>query len=159
MMEGYWGMGSTIACHGVTQRVGIGGGGRPGEKGKGQESKDLLQGDLGGRIEDKLGDLLNRTETLVASNRREVLAVAHALETHKTVTGDDVIAVIEGRQGPLIDGRVYASPGFLAEAEAYHLRALDAHLQHGQVDQPLPILALALTDGTPAPGGNGLNPR
>src|SRR4030088_1897467 len=64
MMEGYWGMGSTIACHGVTQKVGIGGGGRPGEKGKGQEGKDLLHGDLGGRIEAKLSDLLNRTESL-----------------------------------------------------------------------------------------------
>src|SRR3954470_9638909 len=35
LMEGYWGMGTTVASHGVTQKVGIGGGGRPGEKGKG----------------------------------------------------------------------------------------------------------------------------
>ena len=31
LMEGYWGMGSTVASHGVTHQVGIGGGGRPGE--------------------------------------------------------------------------------------------------------------------------------
>jgi cell division protease FtsH len=155
MMEGYWGMGSTIACHGVTQRVGIGGGGRPGEKGKGPEGQDLLHGDLGVRIESKLGELLERTESLVGSNRREILAVAHALETHKTVTGDDVIAVIEGRQGPLIDGRVYGHPGFLSEAEAYHLRALDAHKQHSQVDLPLPALAAAVASAD----GNGLNPK
>jgi ATP-dependent Zn protease len=154
MMEGYWGMGSTIACHGVTQRVGIGGGGRPGEKGKGPDSQDLLHGDLGARIEANLADLLARTDSLVANNRREILAVSHALETHKTVTGDDVIAVIEGRQGPLIDGRVYSNPAFLADAEAYHHRALEAHMQHSHVDLPLPALAAtALADG------NGLNRR
>ena len=34
--------------------------------------------------------------------------MAHALETHKTVTGQDVEAVIEGREGPLIDGELSA---------------------------------------------------
>jgi hypothetical protein len=160
MMEGYWGMGSTIACHGVTQKVGIGGGGRPGEKGKGQESQDLLHGDLGGRIETKLEELLARTELLVGENRRQILAVAHALETHKTVTGDDVIAVIEARQGPLIDGRVYANPTFLATAEAYHQRALEAHVAHSPVDLPLPVLAgVGLAEGPVPADGNGLNRR
>jgi ATP-dependent Zn protease len=160
MMEGYWGMGSTIACHGVTQKVGIGGGGRPGEKGKGQESQDLLKGDLGGRIEGKLEELLARTELLVGENRREILAVSHALETHKTVTGDDVIAVIEARQGPLIDGRVYANPTFLVAAEAYHQRALEAHMAHSPIDLPLPVLAgVGLTEGRVPADGNGLNSR
>ena len=49
MMEGYWGMGQTVASHGVTQKVGIaGGGGRPGAGREGAE-RDLLRGDLGER--------------------------------------------------------------------------------------------------------------
>ena len=138
MMEGYWGMGSTIASHGVTQRVGIGGGGRPGERG-GAEGKDLLEGTLGGRIERNLDEMLSRTEALLTSDRLAVLAVAHALEYFKTLTGDDIEAVIEGRQGPLVDGRVYTEPGFSEAAEAYHARVLDAHRRHARVDEPLPV--------------------
>ena len=41
-----------------------------------------------------------------------MLAIAHALETHKTLTGEDIEAVVEGREGPLVDGRIYAEPGF-----------------------------------------------
>jgi ATP-dependent Zn protease len=137
MMEGYWGMGSTVASHGVTQRVGIGGGGRPGERGDGDDKK-LLEGSLGHRIEAKLEELYARTETLLIENRREVLAVAHALETHKTLTGEDVIAVIEGREGPLVDGRAYLDPEFLATAEAYHAAVLRAHQEHARVDAMLP---------------------
>jgi cell division protease FtsH len=137
LMEGYWGMGATVTSHGVTEKVGIGGGGRPGEKGK--EGKDLLKGDLGGRIEGKLADLLERTSTLVTENRGTVLTVAHALEAHKTLTGDDVQAVIEGRPGPLVDGRAYATSEFLAEAEAYHQRVVEAHRHHSPVDVSLPV--------------------
>src|SRR4029450_2670998 len=49
MMEGYWGMGSTVASHGVTHKVGIGGGGKPGG-GEDKEGKDFLEGSLGARI-------------------------------------------------------------------------------------------------------------
>jgi ATP-dependent Zn protease len=41
--------------------------------------------------------MLERTATILKENRREVLALAHALESHKTLTGEDVIAVLEGR--------------------------------------------------------------
>jgi len=33
-------------------------------------------------------------------NRHLVLAVAHALEVTKTLTGEDIIAIVEGRKGP-----------------------------------------------------------
>ena len=137
LMEGYWGMGSTISSHGVTQRVGIGGGGRPGERNDGDDKK-LLQGALGTRIEDNLARLLERTEALLKVNRREVLAVAHALERHKTITGDDVKAVVEGRPGPLVDGTVYAHPGFLPAAEAYHAAVVEAHDAHSKMQIVLP---------------------
>src|SRR2546430_11627290 len=37
-------------------------------------------------------------------NERDVLALAHALETHKTLSGEDVTAVLAGGHGPLVDG-------------------------------------------------------
>jgi cell division protease FtsH len=139
LMEGYWGMGSTVASHGVTQKVGIGGGGRPG-KGDEKDKKDLLETSLGERIEDKLGELMERTERLLLENRRAILAVAHALETHKTVTGDDIRAIIEARPGQLIDGTPYGTAEFDRMAEDYHNRVVAAHKGHGKVDIPLPLL-------------------
>jgi len=136
MMEGYWGMGSTVASHGVTHDVGIGGGGKPGGEGK---EKELLEGTLGGRIEAKLDELLQRTQDLLEQNRREVLAVAHALETHKTVTGQDLEAVIEGRRGPLIDATWYGTNEFLEQAEAYHTDATRAHRDHSRPELPMPM--------------------
>ncbi len=139
-MEGYWGMGETVASHAVTKQAGIpgGGGGQPGEDDRDQEL--LKDSTLGVRIEAKLAELLSRTEELLASNRREVLAVAHALETNKTVTGEDVEAVIKGVQGPLLDGRPYHTDEFLEDAEAYHALVVGAHQTHAKVDASLPAL-------------------
>ena len=138
-MEGYWGMGQTISSHGVTHRVGVGGGGRPG-KPEEEKGRDLLKAGLGGRIEEKLQELFERTAQLVHDNRVQVLAVTHALETHKTLTGEDIEAVIKAEQGPLVDGRVYGTPEFEGIAEAYHAEVLDAHGRHGKVEVPLPKL-------------------
>jgi ATP-dependent Zn protease len=146
LMEGYWGMGTTISSHGVTHGVGVSGGGRPGAPGKDKE-RDLLKSTLAARIEEKLQELFTRTEALINENRHEILAVTHALESQKTLTGDDIQAVIEGRRGPLIDGRVYHTPEFLDVAEAYHVAALTAHERHGKVEAPLPAL-----NGHVAPG-------
>ncbi|MDQ6838812.1 MAG: AAA family ATPase, partial [Actinomycetota bacterium] len=137
LMEGYLGMGSTIACHAVTNDAGIGGGGRP--KGDQDKEKDLLESSLGGRIEDKLADLMARTIDLLAENRTAVLAVTHALETYKTVTGDDVEAIIEGRRGSLIDGTPYATAEFSRLAEEYHAQVVAAHKGHANVDGPMPV--------------------
>jgi ATP-dependent Zn protease len=137
-MEGYWGMGSTVASHGVTHRVGIVGGGRPGSPD--DKDNELLKSGLAARIEQKLGELLTSTERLIADNRFEVLAVAHALETNKTVTGDDIKAIIEGEPGPLLDGREYHTAEFAAEAEAYHELVVAAHKGHAKVNVPLPVL-------------------
>jgi cell division protease FtsH len=137
-MEGYWGMGSTVSSHGVTHRVGIGGGGRPGS-GQ-QKEKDLLKSGLGERIEENLGTLMQRTEKLLADNWLEVLAVTHALETNKTLTGDDIKAVVDGTPGPLVDGTEYHTAEFAEEAKVYHQRVLIAHREHAEVDVPLPTL-------------------
>ncbi|CAN5675842.1 AAA family ATPase [soil metagenome] len=139
LMEGYWGMGSTVASHGVTHEVGIGGGGRPG-KGEGKKDQDLLDTGLGERIESNLEGILSRTMDMVARHRLQILAVAHALETHKTVTGEDVEAIIDGRPGPLIDGRPYHSDAFEELAERYHSQVVEAHKTHAPVKVPLPEL-------------------
>ena len=138
LMEGYWGMGSTVAHHGVTQRVGIGGGGKSGDDDK--KKQELLKGSLGERIEEKLAELLARAEQLLADDRRAVLAVAHALEANKTLTGDDIEAIIEGVPGALVDGQAYATREFAEVAERYHALALAAHKGHGRVEIPLPVL-------------------
>src|SRR5204863_2206644 len=73
----------------------------------------------------------------------EVLAVAHALEAHKTLTGEDVTAVIEGFKGPLVDGRVYHEATFMELAEAYHVHAVQAHRGKAKVGVALPSLVRA----------------
>jgi hypothetical protein len=109
----------------------------------------LLETELGQRVEQKLQETLEQTRLFLEENRHEVLAVAHALETHKTVSGDDVIAIIEGKQGPIIDGRPYQDPAFRELAESYHRQAVAAHRGHSNVDAKLPELAaLPAGDGS-----------
>jgi cell division protease FtsH len=86
-----------------------------------------FEGETANAVEDKLRELYDRTVTVLESNRREVLAVTHALETHKTLSGEDVAAVIEGTVGPLVDGSGYLEPEFVASLEDYHRQAVQAH--------------------------------
>jgi ATP-dependent Zn protease len=139
MMEGYWGMGATVASHGVTHSIGVGGGGRPG--GDEEHERKLVESDrLGQRIENHLGELLDRAHLLLEGDRAAVLAVAHALETTKTLSGEDVTAVIDGTEGPVIDGRRYQEPGVADALERYHELAVTAHHGHSGVAAPLPSL-------------------
>ncbi len=149
LMLGYWSMGDTVASHGVSKLAIAGGGGGSAEDGT---DRNFLESDLGKRVEAKLQEMLEVTAQLLRDNRNEVLAVAHALETHRTVSGDDVEAIIEGRQGPLVDGRPYKDPGFAEEMERYHEAALEAHREHAGVDLSMPVPALA---DVSAPNGRG----
>ena len=74
LMEGFWGMGSTIASHAIIQRVGVQRGG-PSQK-PGDLNKDLLAGSLGQHVEDNLNRLLRRTQTLIERERDTILRVA-----------------------------------------------------------------------------------
>ena len=136
-MEGVWGMGSTVSSYATSSRLGVGtpGGGPP----KGEKNELSARRALADRIEDQLGEMLERTATILKENRREVLALAHALESHKTLTGEDVVAVLEGRPGPLIDGSVYADDRFVSELEAYHRAALSSHRSHAKITVTLPV--------------------
>jgi ATP-dependent Zn protease len=147
LMESHWGMGKGVSALPALQQLGINGG-VPDDKRRGGGGigfgAQLVKRDEGGsgalgqRIESALARLLVRAEEILEEHRVQVLALAHALETHKTLSGDDVVAVLEGRQGPIVDGRVYRDPAFAAELEAYHAAALDAHRGHAPIAAPLP---------------------
>jgi len=159
LMEGFWGMGSTISSHAIVQRAGVGGGG-PSQK-PGDLNKDFLSGSMGQRVEDNLNRLLRRTQMLIERERETILRVSHALEQHKTLAGEDVVAVIELRQGTVADGSIYEEPEFVREIEEYHERMLGAH-QGGlqRIDFEPPARGAALRPAVePAPvTGNGHGP-
>jgi ATP-dependent Zn protease len=153
LMEGFWGMGSTIASHAIIQRAGVQRGG-PSQK-PGDLNKDLLAGSLGQHVEDNLNRLLRRTQTLIERERDTILRVAHALEEYKTLAGEDVVAVIEEEVGTVVDGRIYRDPDFVTEIEGYHERMLRAHregLQRVEFDPPV-RLTLAQMGATVEPNG------
>jgi cell division protease FtsH len=145
-MEGFWGMGSTVSSYSTAKRLEVGapGGGQGGRNKKGQDPEAELRRALADRIEDTLGNLLQRVESLLREDRLQVLSLAHALETHKTLSGEDIVAVMEHTVGPLVDGRPYADPEFLGQLEEYHQSAAVAHRSHGAVAVPMPpVPALA----------------
>ncbi|MEV5407740.1 AAA family ATPase [Thermopolyspora sp. NPDC052614] len=150
LMETHWGMGSGLSSLPALQRLQIAPG-KPDPRrrdapGIGFTTEDLRKDDkervydgTGERIEITLNRLMEKAEKILRENRAEVLAVAHALETYKTLSGDDVAAVIEGTRGTIIDGSVYKDPAFKAKIEEYHDAALRAHLEHGESMLPLPV--------------------
>jgi hypothetical protein len=125
-MEGYWGMGSTIASNAGRRTAGAG-------QGDGE-----MHGDAGKKVEDRLHELLQRADELLEENKQEVFAVAHALESHKTLSGEDVEAVIEGKKGRAVDGRVYKVRAFMDVYGEYHDRLVDAHVNRVKIAAPLP---------------------
>jgi cell division protease FtsH len=138
LMEGYHAMGSTIASHAVT-KFSVTRGRGSGVQAEDGQDRSVLESEFGKRIETLLDGLYQRTWTLLDEERASVLGVAHALETHRTVTGEDVAAIIDGVRGPFIDGHSYKDPEFLMQLEAYHASALEAHKAHGDVEGSLPI--------------------
>jgi cell division protease FtsH len=136
-MEGHWGMGSTVSSHASNRRNEVG---APGAgKGKDDSGKEIRVA-LADRIETNLSALLIRAEGILRENRVKVLTLAHALETHKTLTGDDVIAVLNTAAGPLVDGHPYANPLNVEAIEKYHDSAVVAHKAHQKPDISLPVL-------------------
>jgi ATP-dependent Zn protease len=155
-MEAFFGMGSTISSMLAGQRLQIG---TPGGRGKGSQEDATAQARrlLADRIEDNLGQQLRKVEQILGENERYILAIAHALETYKTFSGDDITAIFEGTHGPLIDGTPYADDRFIAMLRAYHLAAARAHREHNQPQLPLPVAsAPALVGG--AVFGDSYNP-
>jgi len=121
LMEGLWGMGASYGSYNATKAP------RGAMTAQDGTDRNMLETGFGRRVEARLEKLAERTRQLIVDRRNYVLAVAHALETHKTITGDDIVAVIEGKQGPIVDGRVYTLPEFRNELENYHEQAVAAH--------------------------------
>jgi ATP-dependent Zn protease len=169
-MEGFWGMGTTVSSYSTAKRLEVGspGGGRGGAQKKGQDPEAHVRHALADRIEDQLTTLLDRVQQILRENRSQVLALAHALETYKTLSGEDVVAVLEHSRGPLVDGRPYADENFLAALNDYHQSAARAHREHSQEQLHLPELvavpasvppwaAGVIVADTDPPGLNGHN--
>ena len=92
--------------------------------------------------------LLVKAEEILRENERYVLALAHALESHKTLSGEDVTAVFDGGHGPLVNGAPYADDAFIAKLRDYHLAAKRAHQEHNAPQITLPVAepAYAIAD-------------
>jgi ATP-dependent Zn protease len=130
----FYAMGDTLVSRSVTLAAIRGA--QPVETGT---DRALFDSEFGRAVDARLRELYDRVWVLLEQNRTEVLAVAHALEVHKTITGDDIAAVIDGRKGPTIDGRSYQDARFKEELEAYHRAVLAAHKEHTGVEGSVPI--------------------
>jgi cell division protease FtsH len=142
-MEGYWGMGRTVSSSQASRRIegGTPGGARAAASVGAGADRGSMPGiqKLADRIEDNLSALLVRAEALLRENERDVLAVAHALESHKTLSGEDITAVFEGGRGPVVDGAPYRDDAFIDRLREYHTAAARAHREHNQPNLPLPV--------------------
>jgi len=125
------GMGKTVASHNAA------------ELGPEQQNQFNAQ------LERRLQELLDRSTDLLQQHRWFVMAIAHALELHTTVTGEDIDSIHKGTQGPTLDGAVYHSPEFVRFYEAYHQHALECHKTQSKLTMQLPIFQQAAHTGGP----------
>lgn len=140
-MEVSWGMGRTIAAVGVMKSI-IGDApmtaapppGTPAGFGLEELPKLFV------RIEERLQQLRDEVLAQLRADRLMVLAVAHAVEVNKTISGEDVEAIMRGTQGPIVDGRPYHLPDFGPAIERYHAAAVAAHQAHSPLTTPLPVV-------------------
>ena len=106
-MAGRWGMGDKLVSRGSdgTDRVDV------------SEINAILE-----TARETAAEILKR-------RTNDVLSLVHALEKHRTLSGEDVIAVLEQRQGPVADGRVYTKKA-LRVLKKYH-KAVVSSIQDG----------------------------
>ncbi|MEZ5262940.1 MAG: AAA family ATPase [Acidimicrobiales bacterium] len=113
-------MGETLTSHGL------------------EDLSDSQRREFDLKVEEKLQELYQRTFELIDSNRWFLAAIAHALQQHHTITGEDVDAIYKGTQGPTLDGSVYRSDGFLEQYGSYLAAAQDAHRAQSQIRAIMP---------------------
>jgi len=86
-MEGFWAWATPVSSYSTAKRLEVGSRRRPGWRAEeGQGSRGAGPARAGGPDEDNLNTLLGRVEQILTENRSNVLALAHALETHKTLS-------------------------------------------------------------------------
>jgi hypothetical protein len=104
------------------------------------QDRAVFETGMGKRAEARLDALAESTGTLLQENRANVLAVAHALEMHKTISGQDVDAIINGSEGPVVDGRPYHTLEFTQTLESYHQQMMVTHRgRDGAMPLPVPV--------------------
>jgi ATP-dependent Zn protease len=110
--------------------------------------------DLDRRVEVKLRELYQRAERLLEDNRWFVLAVAHALVSRRTITGEDIDAIYRGTRGATLDGSWYHDRYNRMAIERFHVGALAAHDEQSvNAELALPLLpALSLPPPPPLAG-------
>jgi len=148
-MFAFWGMGPNVGSRRVTIPEMTGASSRPSDG----VDRQFLESDLGQQVENRLRELLERVRTLLDENRWFVCAIAHALESHLTITGEDIEAIYIGSRGPRVDGAIYRSEWFLREYGAYINAASEAHRAHANLAVPLPAATAATSSN-----GNGNGP-
>lgn len=146
LMETRWGMGSTLSSTGALNEMQAG----AAQPMKGPKDQPKFVGE---RVEARLERIFESTKKLLISNRAEILAVAHALEVHKTLTGPDVEAVINSVRGPLVDGTIYGDKGLRKQLEVYHKEVVDAHKANRKVKLSLPTVESQVEDGPKVTAG------
>lgn len=133
-MLAFHGMGRTIGSRLVTIPEMTGASSRPSDG----MDRQFLESEIGRDVEAKLQDLLDQVHSLLDQNRWFVCAIAHALESHLTITGEDIDAIYRGIRGPTVDGAVYRTDWFLREYGSYLTAAHEAHQGHVPLVLPLP---------------------
>ncbi|MFN0027882.1 MAG: AAA family ATPase [Acidimicrobiales bacterium] len=113
-------MGETLTSHGI------------------DDLSDPQRQEFDVRVEAKLQELYQRTFDLIDANRWFLAAIAHALQQHHTITGEDIDAIYKGHVGPTLDGSVYRSEGFLEQYGTYLASAREAHEEQGQIGMLMP---------------------
>ncbi len=127
--------------------------------GAGDDLSDNQRHEFDLRVEAKLQELYQRTYELIDANRWFLAAIAHALQQHHTISGEDIDAIYKGHVGPTLDGSVYRSDGFLEQYGAYLASAKEAHEAQGQIRMLMPTFGVGpvlsgVTPGGAAPGGS-----
>lgn len=137
-----WAMGDTLTSH-VTN---------PATQGLGSTNDDLSDArrdEFDRRVETRLQEVYKRTYDLMYENRWFLAAIAHALQAHKTITGEDIDAIYRGAQGPTLDGMMYRTEAFVQQYGAYLAAAQEAHKSQGRIAVPLPRFEPVPSYGAP----------
>jgi ATP-dependent Zn protease len=119
-------------------------------------------------VESKLQELYLRAQKLLDDNRWFLISIAHALQAHRTITGEDIDAIYHGTRGPTLDGAFYHTELFRRDVIEFLQAAREAHVSQGRLSYPLPraeepVLVGAVLSGSstssPSPSADSpLNP-
>jgi ATP-dependent Zn protease len=124
MMVTKWGMSDRIAANQALEATGI--------------APD--QAESRATVEALLTAVYEEVRALIERDRHRILALAHALEVHKSLSGPDAMAILDLRMGPLVDGSLYEPPAAAEALEEYHQQMLRCRHDGAAAPSPLEVL-------------------